>query len=105
VRLRNFYSRVYGTRRSRGTGGRWATIGFVGGVVAGLVLWSLQMKRSQRDLFSKSPIKRLAALGYLGGQSGIEAAHLLAEYCQWEKHPMLKKRANKLLSRMRARLV
>ena len=105
MRLGRLYDRVYGKRRSRGAGGRWATIGFVGGVVAGLVLWSIQMKRSQRDLFSKSPIKRLAALGYLGGQPGIETAHLLADYCRWEKNPMLLKRANKLLSRMRAGLV
>ena len=78
---------------------------FMSGVVAGLVLWSLQLKRSRRDLFARSPIKRLAALGYLAGQPGIETAHLLADYCRWEKNPMLLKRANKLLSRMRAGLV
>ena len=92
-------------RARRGGVGRWASVGFLGGVVAGLVLWSLQMQRSRRDLFSKSPVKRLAALGYLGGQPGIETAHLLADYCKWEKNPMLRKRANKLLSRMRAGLV
>jgi hypothetical protein len=69
------------------------------------VLWSVQLQRSRRDLFAKSPIKRLAALGYLSGQPGIETAHLLADYCRWEKHPMLLKRGNKLLSRMRAGLV
>lgn len=92
--------------RTRRTGpGRWATVGFLGGVVAGLVVWSLQMQRSRRELFSKSPIKRLAALGYLGGQPGIENAHLLADYCRWEKNPMLLKRGRKILSRMRASLV
>ena len=98
--------RRFGGHRSRQRGGpRWGAVAFASGVVAGLVLWSLQMKRSQRDLFSKSPIKRFAALGYLGGQPGIETAHLLADYCRWEKHPMLLKRANRLLSRMRAGLV
>lgn len=84
---------------------RWIAAGFVGGVVAGLVLWSFQMKRSRRDLFSKSPIKRLAALGYLGGQATPENVQLVTEYCRWETNPMLQKRANRLLNRMKARLV
>ena len=95
-------------RRRRPGGGtrrRWATVGFVGGVIAGLVLWSLQMKRSQRDLFSRSPLRRLAALGYLGGQPGLENARLLEDYCRWETNPMLKKRADRLLKRMQSRLV
>lgn len=94
-------------RRHRGgvPRSRLMTAGFVGGVVAGLVLWSIQMRRSKRDLFSASPIKRLAALGYLGGQAGVENAQLLAEYVSWEKHPMLRKRAERLLKRMRGSLV
>jgi hypothetical protein len=84
---------------------RWIAAGFVGGVVAGLVLWSFQMKRSRRDLFSKSPIKRLAAMGYLGGQATLENVQLIADYCRWETNPMLQKRANRLLKRMKARLV
>ena len=83
----------------------WAAAAFVGGIVGGLVLWSLQMKRSRRDLFSKSPLKRLAAMGYLGGQATLENVQLLAEYCRWEPNPMLQKRASRLLSRMKARLV
>ena len=97
------FGRLYGRRRSPSK--RWATVGFIGGVVAGLVLWSYQMKRSQRDLFSNSPMRRLAALGYLGGQPSIETAHVLADYCRWETNPMLKRRASKLLARMRAGLV
>ena len=99
MRLRRLY------RRRRSSGRSWAAMAFVGGVVGGLLAWSYQMRRSRRDLFHKNPLKRLAALGYLGGQPGIENAHLLADYCRWEKHPMLKKRADKLLSRMRAGLV
>ena len=74
-------------------------------MAAGLVLWSLQMKRSQRDLFSSSPLKRLAAMGYLGGEPSAENVQLLAEYCRWEPNPMLQKRANRLLKAMKARLV
>ena len=91
--------------RGRGRATTWAAAGFVGGVVAGLVLWSLQMKRNQRDLFSQSPLKRLAAMGYLGGQATLENVQLLAEYCAWEPNPMLQKRASRLLNRMKARLV
>ena len=89
----------------RRTKRRWATAGFVGGLVVGLVLWSLQMKRSRRDLFSRNPVKRLAALGYLGGQPSLENAQLLSDYCRWEPNPMLQKRASRLLKRMKARLV
>ena len=92
--------------RRRLRAGRWATVGFMGGVVVGLVLWSLQMKRSRRDLFSKNPVRRLAAMGYLGGaQPSPENVQLLSDYCRWETNPMLQKRANRLLKAMKARLV
>ena len=77
---------------------------FVGGIVAGLVLWSVQMSRSRRDLFSPNPLRRLAALGYLAGQSGIETAQILTEYVRWEQKPVLLKKARRLLSRMQRRL-
>ena len=88
-------------RRTR----RWAAAAFFGGVVGGLVLWSLQMRRSRRELFSASPVKRLAAMGYLGGVASLENVQLLAEYCRWEPNPMLQKRASRLLKAMKARLV
>ncbi len=79
--------------------------GFVGGVVAGLLVWSMQMNRSRRDLFSRNPIKRFAALGYLGGHPGIETVRLLTEYVRWEAQPLLRKRAQKLLHRVQEHLV
>ncbi len=88
-------------RRARG----WAAAAFVGGVVGGLVLWSFQMKRSRRDLFSRNPVKRLAAMGYLSGEPSLENVQLLSEYCRWETNPMLQKRASRLLKAMQARLV
>lgn len=91
-------------RRRRGAR-RLVAAGFVGGVLAGLVLWSLQMKRSRRDLFSRNPLKRYAALGYLGGHPGVETAQLLAEYLRWEDKPVLRRRAQRLLQRMEGRLV
>jgi hypothetical protein len=91
-------SRIRSRRR------RLITAGFVGGMVAGLVLWSIQMRRSRRDLFSPNVVKRFAALGYLGGQPGVETARLLTEYLGWEAKPMLRKRADRLLKRMQRHL-
>jgi len=84
---------------------RLLAVGFAAGVVAGLAIWSMQMTRWRRDLFSRNPLKRLAALGYLGGQSSVESAHLLAEYVRWETRPALRRRAERLLHRMKDSLV
>lgn len=91
--------------RGRGRAGGTLAAGFLGGVVAGLVVWSMQMRRCRRDLFSRSPIKRFAALGYLGGHPGVETAQLLSEYVRWENKPLLRKRGERLLQRMQQRLV
>lgn len=82
------------------------TAGFVGGVMAGLFVWSMQMQRSRRDLFSRNAVKRFAALGHLSGcQPSLENAQLLTEYLRWENKPVLRKRAERLLSRMKTQLV
>lgn len=91
-------------RRARRRQKRLLTAGFMGGVLAGLVLWSLQMQRCRRDLFSPRPMRRLAALGYLAGNPGLETAHILGEYLRWEKHPALLRRAERLLGRVQAAL-
>jgi hypothetical protein len=80
------------------------TAGFLGGLLLGAVIWSTQMQRSRRDLFSKSPFRRLAALGHLGGQPGFETARILTDYVGWERHPMLRRRAEQLLRRMHSEL-
>ena len=81
-----------------------AAAAFAGGVAAGLLVWGTQMQRSRRDLFSRSPVRRLAALGYLSGQPGIETAKLLEDYVKWEARPALQKRGRRLLRRMEAYL-
>ena len=83
---------------------RLAGLGFLGGLAAGLVVWGVQVERSRRDLFSRSPIRRFAALGYLSGQPGLETARLLTEYVRWEARPALRKRGQHLLRRMEAYL-
>lgn len=90
--------------RRRPRSSRALSAAFVGGIVAGLVIWSVQMRRCRRDLFSPKPLRRLAALGYLAGQPGVESAQILTEYVAWEQQATLRKRAQRLLSRMQRRL-
>lgn len=80
------------------------TAGFLGGLVLGAVVWSTQMRRSRRDLFSRSPVKRLAALGYLGGRPGLDTARILTDYVGWERHPLLRRRGERVLRRMQSAL-
>lgn len=80
------------------------TAGFLGGLIIGLLVWSAQIQRCRRDLFSRSPVRRLAALGFIGGRPSIETARLLAEYVRWERRPMLRRRAERLLRRVQALL-
>ena len=78
------------------------TAGFLGGLVLGAVVWSTQIRRSRRELFSRSPVRRLAALGYLSGQPGLDTARILTEYVRWERDPALRKRGERLLRRVHA---
>ena len=78
-------------------GGEMAALGFLGGVTIGVVLWSQQLHRSKHDLFSPSPLRRLAALGYLSGRPSIDNARLLRDYMRWEKRPLLRRRAAQVL--------
>ncbi len=87
---------VIGSRNQTKT----VTIGFLGGLLMGAVVWSVQIARSRRELFSKSPWKRLAALGYLSGQPGLDTARLLTEYVGWERHPALRRRGQRVLRQM-----
>ena len=91
------------TRRAKWDDGKAVTAGFLGGLIIGLLVWSSQMQRCRRDLFSRSPVRRLAALGYIGGRPSVETARLLAEYVSWERQPALRRRAERLLRRMRER--
>ena len=83
---------------------RVAAAGFVGGLAVGLVVWSTQVQRSRRELFSRSPMRRYAALGFLAGRPGVETARLLRDYVNWETRPALRRRGQQLLRRMHAHL-
>jgi len=88
------------------TAGRWRAlvIGLAAGAVLGTLLVQQSMDRHRKDLFSARPLRRLSALGYLKGHPSVEAVRLLRDYLAWEKHPMLRRRAERIVRRMEARL-
>ena len=49
-------------------------------------------------------VRRLAALGYLAGQDGVETARLLRDYLAWEGRPVLRRRAEAILKRLKSTL-
>jgi hypothetical protein len=73
---------------------------FLGGLVLGAFVWSTQIHRSRRELFSRSPVRRLAALGHLSAHPGLDTARILTEYLGWERHLGLRRRGERLLRRM-----
>lgn len=77
----------------------WFGVGLAGGVAAGLWWWRREQQRHQRGLYDKRPLARLAALGWLRGRPSVETVVTLREYVQWERHPVLQRRARRLLAR------
>jgi hypothetical protein len=80
------------------------TGGVVFGAVAGWVLAQRRLVTHRRDLFSPRPLRRLAALGFLAGQNGVDTVRLLRDYLAWERQPMLRRRGEMILRRMEATL-
>src|SRR3954454_16511153 len=87
----------------RSRGGVFAG-GLGAGAMAGWVLAQRRLATHQRDLFSPRPLRRLAALGFLAGQTGVETVRLLRDYLAWERQPMLRRRAEAIVRRMEATL-
>jgi hypothetical protein len=86
------------------------TVGFsllavAGAAVIGALLVRDQISRHRRELFSPHPLRRLAALGYLGSApASVDLVLLMRDFIAWETRPLLKKRATSLLARMEAAL-
>ncbi|HUR00518.1 MAG TPA: hypothetical protein VM166_13780 [Gemmatimonadaceae bacterium] len=87
--------------RSRGA---FVAVGFVGGLAAGTLVWSRMQRHFRRNLFSRSPFMRVAALGYLRAKPTISTAQLLREYVAWEPRPVLRQRGAKMLRHLEASL-
>ena len=67
----------------------------------GALLVRDQMSRHRRELFSRHPLRRLAALGYLARTpASVDTVLLLRDFIAWEPRPLLRRRATAVLGRM-----
>jgi hypothetical protein len=82
----------------------FVAVGFVGGLAAGSLAWSRMQRNCRRSLFSRNPLFRVAALGYLRGRPTVDSARLLREYIAWEPRPILRQRGARILKRLEATL-
>jgi hypothetical protein len=82
----------------------FVAVGFLGGVAAGSFMWSRLQRQYRRNLFSKSPLRRVAALGYLRARPTVNTAQLLREYVAWEPRAILRHRGARMLKRLEATL-
>ena len=82
----------------------FVAVGFLGGVAAGSLLWTSMQRQSRRNLFSKSAIRRVAALGYLRARPTVNTAQLLREYVAWEPRSILRYRGARMLERLESTL-
>ena len=78
--------------------------GFLGGAALGTLLSGMIQHNSRRELFSGRPFRRYMALTYLRTRSDVETARLLHEYVRWESNVTLKKRAQRILRGVEARV-
>jgi hypothetical protein len=74
------------------------------GAVLGTLLAQQSIGRHREALFSARPLRRFSALGYISRAPSVEAVRLLHDYLAWERHPMLRRRAGRILRRMEAKL-
>ena len=74
-----------------------ALLGFAGGLAAGTALWSRLLDVNRRGLFSRHPVRRFAAISYLGARPSVDTVRLLKDYIAWESHPLLRRRARRVL--------
>lgn len=83
---------------------RAGVVTFALGALTGVWLAHQSMGRHQQDLFSHRPLRRLSALGFLSGHPSVDAVRVLRDYLAWERHPMLRRRAEGIVRRMEAKL-
>ena len=69
------------------------------GMTVGLLGWGALHLRHRHSLFHAKPVRRLAALGYLRAHPSVDSARLLRDYLEWEKLPLLRRRARRVLRR------
>lgn len=82
----------------------FVAVGFLGGIAAGTLFWSRMQRQYRRNLFSKSPILRVAALGYLRARPSLNTATILREYVAWEPRSVLRRRGARMLRQLESTL-
>ncbi len=83
---------------------RSIAVGFVGGVAAGTLVWNRLQHNCRRELFNRSALRRVAALGYLRARPTVGTAQLLKEYIAWEPRAILRQRGARILKHVEATL-
>ena len=76
--------------------------GFFGGVAIGAAAWEGLLAGNRRGLFAANPLRRYAAVSYLGARPSVDTARLLRDYVRWEPHPLLRRRARRVLAALEA---
>lgn len=87
-----------------GAKARAAWVAFGAGTVIGAIVAQRSMGRHRRDLFSSRPLRRLSALGFLSSRPSVDTVRVLHDYLAWERHPMLRRRAQAIVRRMETKL-
>jgi hypothetical protein len=82
----------------------FVALGFVGGIAAGTLFWSRMQRHYRRNLFSRSALVRVAALGYLRAKPSLNTATILREYVAWEPRSVLRRRGAKMLKHLESTL-
>lgn len=83
---------------------RMTAAGFLGGAALGTFLSSMIQHNSRRELFNRRPFRRYMAVTYLRTRSDVDTARLLQEYVRWESNATLRKRAQRILRGVEARV-
>lgn len=83
---------------------RYLAVGFVGGIAAGTMVWNRLQHNCRRELFNRSALRRIAALGYLRARPSVSTAQILKEYIAWEPRPILRQRGARILKNLEATL-
>ncbi|HLA15158.1 MAG TPA: hypothetical protein VJZ25_09060 [Gemmatimonadaceae bacterium] len=83
---------------------KYIAVGFFGGVAAGSLVWNRLQHNCRRELFNRSPLRRVAALGYLRARPSISTARILREYIAWEPRPILRQRGARILKSLETTL-
>jgi hypothetical protein len=75
----------------------------ISAAAGGALGWALAQRylhRHQTALFSPRRRRRHAALGYLAGRPAPDTLRLLRDYLSWERHPVLRRRARRIVRQL-----